>query len=591
MSSNIIDVSTQAFDDQKPGTSGLRKRVKVFEERPNYMENFIQSTLEAAGQPKFLVLGGDGRYYSNEAIAKILNVCAANGVQRLVVAQGGILSTPAASALIRGLKADGGIILTASHNPGGPEGDFGVKYNSSNGGPAPESLTNQIYAISQSITSYKSLFRRSHVQLDLVGSQNFGGLMQVDVVDPIENYLALMNEVFDLNMIKEKLFSPSSSSFNSSKSNGANSHQQHSNGKTTHNSAHGPFRMLADPINGVVGPYARKILVDILGAPVDSVINGEPLSDFGGKHPDPNLTYASELVDTMRGNEAIQFGVAFDGDGDRNMILGQGAFFVTPGDSLAVLAANLDKIKYFSSPEGRPIGGFARSFPTAPAVDRVAEAKQLKVYETPTGWKFFGNLMDAGLISLCGEESFGTGSVHIREKDGLWAALAWLSVMANTGKTVKDLVHDHWRQFGRDYFCRYDFEECDASRCQTMMNELEQKLAGDSLLGKRFNCTKRAQGGHYEVKETGNFEYKDPVDQSVASKQGLFVRFTNGARIIIRLSGTGSSGATVRLYVSDYSKESLFEEGQQFLADLLAIAYEISKLPEYTGRDKPTVIT
>jgi len=572
VSANVIDVVTQPFDDQKPGTSGLRKRVKVFEEKPNYTENFIQSILEAAGQPKFLVLGGDGRYYSNEAIAKILNVCAANGVKRVVVPERGILSTPAASALIRSLKADGGIILTASHNPGGPDGDFGIKYNASNGGPAPESLTNQIYAISRSLTIYKSLFKRPQLHLEEKGQHELGN-MSIEVIDPIENYLKLMNEVFDLDLIKERLF-------HAATSNGSNGHSTTS-GKS--------FMMRADPMNGVVGPYARRILIEVLGAPLASLINGEPLTDFGGKHPDPNLTYASELVETMKSHPDIDFGVAFDGDGDRNMILGEGAFFVTPGDSLAIIADHLDKVKYF---DDKQVKGFARSFPTSPAVDRVAKAKQLDCYVTPTGWKFFGNLMDKGLIALCGEESFGTGSVHIREKDGLWAALAWLSIMAHTGKTVKQLVEEHWKKYGRDYFCRYDFEECDSAKCETMMRELEEKLVDRSklMVGKKFPRS-QSESGDYEIEETGNFEYTDPVDQSVTTKQGLFVKFTNGARIIVRLSGTGSSGSTVRLYVSDYSKETLFEDSQSYLNDLLKVAYELSNITHFTGREKPTVIT
>lgn len=559
MDSNVIQVSTQAYEDQKPGTSGLRKRVAVFKQS-NYVENFIQAILEAAQKPTTLVVGGDGRFYSEEAIGKIINVCAANGVEKIIVTVGGILSTPAASALIRSVKADGGIILTASHNPGGPEGDFGIKYNTANGGPAPESITNKIYDISKSLTSYNSLLKRARIQLDQIGSFEVGNGCTVDVVDPVDNYLTLMKEVFDFEQLKS-LFSASDN--------------QSSN-----------FTMLADPMNGVVGPYARRILIDELGAPESSLINSKPLVDFGGKHPDPNLTYAKDLVDKVKADKSIKFGVAFDGDGDRNMILGQEAFFVTPGDSLAIIAAHVDKIKYFKT---RPAKGFARSFPTSPAVDRVAQKLQVECFETPTGWKFFGNLMDSQLMSLCGEESFGTGSDHIREKDGLWACLAWLSIMASTGKTVKELVEEYWKQFGRDYFCRYDFEECDSAKCQAMIKELERLLVVES--GKSSLVGKKYCDGKYEIKETGNFEYVDPVDKSVTSKQGLFIKFTNGARIIVRLSGTGSSGATVRLYVSDYSKDNLLEDSQAYLKDLLEIAYTISKLPEYTGRDKPTVIT
>jgi len=552
---NVIEVATQAYQDQKPGTSGLRKRVAVFQQ-PNYVENFVQALLEATSKPKFLVVGGDGRFYSEEAIKKIVNVCAANGTERLVIAKDGILSTPAASALIRCMKADGGIVLTASHNLGGKDGDFGIKYNTNNGGPAPEVVTEKIYERSKSITSYKSLLKRSQVDLSKVNSFMVANLT-VDVVDPIEEYLNLVRKVFDFNQIK-RLFS------------------RQAEGKS-------PFKMLADSMNGVTGPYTRRILVEELGAPLSSIVNFQPMPDFGGKHPDPNLTYASDLVDTLKSDHSIDFGVAFDGDGDRNMILGKDAFFVTPGDSLAVIGAQIKHIKYFAD---NGFQGFARSFPTAPAIDRVAQHHGVKCYETPTGWKYFGNLMDSGSISLCGEESFGTGSNHIREKDGIWACLAWLSIMAGTEKTVRELVEDHWKQFGRDYFCRYDFEECDAVKCQAMINELELLLGGKSLIGRSFGSKSQ-----YVVKETGNFEYVDPIDKSISSKQGLFVKFTNGARIVIRLSGTGSSGATVRLYVSDYSKDSIREDSQVYLKELLEIAYSISKLPEYTGRDRPTVIT
>lgn len=549
MSSTVIEVATQAYQDQKPGTSGLRKRVTVFQQ-PNYVENFIQAILEAASKPKCLVVGGDGRYFSEEAIKKIINVCAANGVERLIMSRGGILSTPAASALIRSTKADGGIILTASHNPGGKDGDFGIKYNVSNGGPAPESVTNKIYEISKSLTSYKSLLKSPKIDTESFKAGN----MSVEVVDPVENYLELIKQYIDLDKIKGKLF----------------------DGKKT-------FKMLIDPMNGVVGPYARRILVDELGAPMSSLINSTPLSDFGGKHPDPNLTYANELVDKLKADPEINFGVAFDGDGDRNMILGEKAFFVTPGDSLAVIAAHIKEIKYF---EKNKFHGFARSFPTSPAVDKIAKHWDKKCFVTPTGWKFFGNLLDSELISLCGEESFGIGSSHIREKDGLWACLVWLSIMANTGKSVKELIEDHWKQFGRDYFCRYDFEDCDATKCQSMMKELEALLGGKSLNGKKYGTNNQ-----YIVKETGNFSYTDPVDKSVTTKQGLFIEFTNGSRIIWRLSGTGSSGATIRLYVSDYSMDDVKRDSQEYLKELLDIAYSISKLTEYTGRDKPTVVT
>lgn len=550
MLSKVIEVATQAYQDQKPGTSGLRKKVKIFQQ-PNYTENFIQAILEATAKPKFLVVGGDGRFYSEEAIRKIINISAANGVERLVIARDGILSTPAVSALVRNLKADSAIVLTASHNPGGENEDFGIKVNTANGGPAPESVTNKIYEISSQLRSYKTLLKRP--QIDLSRVHNFSVYdLQVEIVDPVENYANLMREVFDFGAIKSFI----------EKSN---------------------FKMLADPMNGVVGPYAKKILIEELGFGAESVINAVPLPDFGGKHPDPNLTYAADLVNQLKKRAEIDLGVAFDGDGDRNMILGKEGFFVSPGDSLALIAAHIGSIKRYAA---NGVKGFARSFPTSPAVDRVAEKLGLKCYETPTGWKFFGNLMDAGLISLCGEESFGTGSDHIREKDGLWACLAWLSIMANTNKSIKELLQDHWKEFGRDYFCRYDFEDCDAAKCQSMIKELERNLCEHKLsfLGKKY-------GDKYEVKETGNFQYTDPVDQSVTTKQGLYVKFTNGARIVVRLSGTGSSGATVRLYVSDYSKDNITEDSQSYLKELLDIAYSISKLPEYTGRSEPTVIT
>lgn len=549
MSSKVIEVATQAYQDQKPGTSGLRKKVKTFQQL-NYTENFIQAILESISKPKLIIVGGDGRFYSEEAIRKIISICAANGVERLVVAKDGILSTPAVSDLVRTLKADAAIVLTASHNPGGEDHDFGIKVNTANGGPAPESVTDKIYKISCQLKSYKTLLKRPQVDLSKI-YKFFVYDLEVEIVDPVEGYLNLMRDVFDFDMIKN-LFKK------------------------------GDFKMLADPMNGVLGPYARRILIDELGAQEGSVINSVPLPDFGGKHPDPNLTYAAELVDKLKANDEINFGVAFDGDGDRNMILGQRGFFVSPGDSLAVVAANLTCVKRFKE---NGIKGYARSFPTAPAVDRVAEKLGHKCYVTPTGWKYFGNLMDANLISLCGEESFGTGSDHIREKDGLFACFAWMSIMAQTEKTVKELLFDHWKEYGRDYFCRYDFEDCDGGSCQSMMMYLEKTLCESRVLvGKKF-------GNKYEVKETGNFQYTDPVDRSVTTKQGLFVNFTNGARIIFRLSGTGSSGATVRLYVSDYSKENLQEESRVYLKELLDIAYTISKLPEYTGRNEPTVIT
>lgn len=548
MSHKVIEVATQAYQDQKPGTSGLRKKVKTFQQ-PNYTENFIQAILEATSKPKFLVVGGDGRFYSEEAIKKIISICAANGVERLVVARDGILSTPAVSNLIRSLKADGAMVLTASHNPGGENEDFGIKINTANGGPAPESVTDKIFELTKQIKYYKTLLKRP--QIDLTKEQTFMvHNLVVEIVDPVEEYVNLLRQVFDFEAMKKFI-------------------------------KERDFKMLIDPMNGVVGPYAKRVLIEELGASAECLINSKPLPDFGGKHPDPNLTYAAELVDKLKAQKDIDFGVAFDGDGDRNMILGKEGFFVSPGDSLAIVADNIRCIKMFAE-EGAK--GFARSFPTSPAVDRVAEKAGLKCYVTPTGWKYFGALMDENLISLCGEESFGTGSDHIREKDGLWACMAWLAIIVGTDKTVKELVHDHWKTYGRDYFCRYDYEDCEVAPCQAMMKELERVLCETkSFIGKKFD--------KYEVKETGNFQYTDPITQKVTSKQGLYVMFTNGARIIVRLSGTGSSGATVRLYVSDYSKENILEDSQNYLKELLNIANTITRLPEYTGRDKPTVIT
>lgn len=549
----VKTVPSKAYGDQRPGTSGLRKRVNVFQQE-YYTENFIQATIDAIEKADTLVLGGDGRYFSKEAIHIITSLCAANGVKRLMIAQNGILSTPSASCVIRKEKANGGILLTASHNPGGKDGDFGIKYNIDNGGPAPESVTERIFQLSKSITQFKTVDHLPKIDLTSIGRHDYeldnGNRFTIQVFDSIDYYTILMKDIFNFDKIK-KLFI------------GAK-----------------PIKILIDPMHGVVGPYAKRILIDELGAPNESLINSIPLEDFGGGHPDPNLTYAHQLVKALKNSPDIDFGVAFDGDGDRNMILGSQAFFVTPSDSMAVIGANLEIIPHFAR---TGIKGFARSMPTAPAIDRVASKLNKEVYETPTGWKFFGNLLDTNRISLCGEESFGTGSDHIREKDGLWACLAWLQIMAHKQTTVKDIVQEHWRTFGRDYFTRYDYEECDASKCNQMMKRLEDIINEGTLVSTKF--------ANQVVKKTDNFEYTDPTDGSITRKQGLRILFESGDRIVIRLSGTGSCGATVRLYISSYSLNGYEIEAQEYLKPLIKLALELVQLEEFTGRTEPTVIT
>ena len=546
---------TKPYDGQKMGTSGLRKSVSTFKQ-PNYTENFVQAILDSIPSKDTLVLGGDGRYYSHEAVQIILSMLAANGVKKVFVGVNGILSTPAVSALIRKLKTDGAFILTASHNPGGPDGDFGIKYNVSNGGPAPESVTDLIYPKTQTIKQY-NILDSFHVDVSKVGTKVFTIDLNdtlnefiVQVIDSVDEYLALMKEIFNFEAIKKY----------------TDSH-----------------KILVNCLNGVMGPYAKRIFVDELACPVDTVVGGVPLPDFGGKHPDPNLTYAKDLVDEMA-KGVHDIGVAFDGDGDRNMILGKNGFFVCPSDSLAVLAAHLEVIPYFAK---TGIKGLARSMPTAGAVDRVAKQLGKECHETPTGWKFFGNLMDAGRLSLCGEESFGLGSDHIREKDGLWAMLAWLSVLAETNSTVEQLVIDHWNKYGRNFFTRYDYENCDTAPCQEMMKQLESKLP--SLKGTKYT----QDGKNYEIAHADNFQYIDPVDGSISKNQGLRIIFTDSSRIVMRLSGTGSTGATVRLYLDSYESDAsvLKKDASEVLKPLIQVALEISQLPKFTGRDAPTVIT
>jgi phosphoglucomutase len=558
MTVTIKTVPTTPFEDQKPGTSGLRKKVKVFA-LTNYTENFIQCILEAAGESvingSLLVVGGDGRFFLKESIDIIIKMSAANGVSRLMIGQNGILSTPAVSSLIRSNKANGGIICTASHNPGGPENDFGIKFNCENGGPAPDAFTNKMFDISKTIKEYK-IAEGINVDLNVIGTNKFevnGKTFVVDVIDSVANYVELMKEIFDFGKLKEFV------------------------------SGSKPLKMRIDGLNGVTGPYIREIFVNQLGASDSNIVHTIPLTDFGNLHPDPNLTYAKDLVDQLSAGD-YDIGAAFDGDGDRNMILGHKAFFVTPNDSLAIIADFVDCIPYFKK---NGVTGFARSMPTAAALDRVAKAKNQEVFETPTGWKYFGNLMDANRLCLCGEESFGTGSNHIREKDGIWAALAWLSIMEHTKKSIEEISKDFWKKYGRNYFTRYDYEECELAPCNQMMTDLENLITKPEFVGKEFS-----NGGKiYKVKLGDNFSYKDPIDGSVATNQGLRIIFEDGSRIIMRLSGTGSSGATVRMYIEAYEATNVLEAASEMLKPLINIALEISQMKKYTGRDAPTVIT
>ena len=541
----IQTIQTKAFTDQKPGTSGLRKKVKVFQQN-HYLENFVQSIFAAIGgiEQATLVIGGDGRFYNKTAIQIIARMAAANGAKKLIIGQHGILSTPAASAVIRKYKTDGGIILSASHNPAGPDEDFGIKFNTANGGPAPEKITDAIYAHSKTIREYKTIIAND-IDLSETGTTSMLN-MQIEVIDAVDDYAELMASLFDFDAIKQ-LFN---------------------NG----------FTMCFDAMHAVTGPYARRILEGQLNAPAGSVINAEPLDDFAGGHPDPNLVYAKQLVDIMWSDNGPDFGAASDGDGDRNMILGK-QFFVTPSDSLAILTANAKLIPAYS----QGIQGVARSMPTSEAADKVAAKLGLDYYETPTGWKFFGNLMDADKVTLCGEESFGTGSNHVREKDGLWAVLFWLNLIAGTGKSVNAIVSDHWQTYGRSYYSRHDYENLDADLAKTFMQELEAKQAG--LTGSKL--------GNLTVTYADNFTYHDPVDQSVSANQGLRFGFDDESRIVFRLSGTGTVGATLRIYFERYINDParLNEDTQQVLADHIALVESLIDLKRRSGREEPTVIT
>ena len=539
-------VPTTPYQDQKPGTSGLRKKVPVFQQ-PNYAENFIQSIFDSLEgyQGKCLVIGGDGRYYNREVIQKAVKMAAANGFGKVMVGKGGILSTPAASHIIRKYKAFGGIILSASHNPGGPTEDFGIKYNINNGGPAPEKITDAMYARSKTIDSYK-IADFADVNLDRIGKDELPGGMILSVIDPVEDYAAMMEELFDFGAIRNLI----------------------SLG----------FRIAFDGMSAVTGPYAKEIFENRLGAPSGSVRNFMPLPDFGGHHPDPNPVHCKELFDEMMGDDAPDFGAASDGDGDRNLIIGRG-IFVTPSDSLAILAANANLAPGYSG----GLAGIARSMPTSGAADRVAEKRGIGMYETPTGWKFFGNLLDAGMATICGEESSGTGSNHVREKDGVWAVLLWLNILAVRGESVADIVTQHWQTYGRNYYSRHDYEGLDTDAANGLVDNLRSQLS--SLPGKSF--------GSLTVEKADDFAYHDPIDKSVSEHQGIRVLFAGGSRVVFRLSGTGTSGATLRVYIERYEPDSTRHniETQEALADLIAAAESIASIRERTGRDAPTVIT
>jgi len=539
--------TTAPFDDQKPGTSGLRKKVKVFQGKSNYLENFMQSifdTLEGA-QGKTLVLGGDGRYMNREAIQTILKMAAAHGFGEVLVGKGGLLSTPAASCVIRKHKTFGGIILSASHNPGGPDGDFGIKYNAENGGPSPEKLTDAFFVRSKEIGEYR-IANTSDIDLDTIGEQKIG-TVGVKIIDPVADYAELMESLFDFDRIASVAKS-------------------------------GGLSTCFDAMHAITGPYAREILERRLGMAAGTVMNGEPKEDFGGGHPDPNLTHAHDLADLLNQASGPDFGAASDGDGDRNMIMGR-QFFVTPSDSLAVMAANAQHVLGYRN----GLAGVARSMPTSRAADRVAKELGIECYETPTGWKFFGNLLDANKITLCGEESFGTGSNHVREKDGLWAVLFWLNLLAVRQIPVGDLVRDHWRQFGRDYYSRHDYEALDFDIANGIMQELRDNLP--NLPGKSFSGQ--------QIGNADDFSYTDPVDGSFTEKQGIRIFFEDGARLIYRLSGTGTEGATMRIYLERYEADPAKQglDPQDALKDTIAIAEELSQVKQRSGRKAPDVIT
>ncbi|CAF3356458.1 unnamed protein product [Rotaria socialis] len=559
---------TKPFTDQKPGTSGLRKPTKTFKEN-QYFENFIQAYFDDLAERNkdkspTLIVGGDGRHFVREGTRIIIQMAAANNIKKLIIARDAIMSTPSVSCVIRKYGTDGGIVLTASHNPGGINNDYGVKFNIANGGPAPEAVTNSVYDKTRQLTNIRLCPTLINIDLLTLGKHSYeiegrSIPFEIEIIDSVDDYVQLMKSIFDFDKIRNLL-----------------------------NGDKGKFPIMINALSGVMGPYVLRIFHEELNAKeVVTVKNCENLEDFGGHHPDPNLTYAHELVEDMQ-NGNYEFGAAFDGDGDRNMILGKGGFFVTPCDSLAVLAANLDVIPYFQK---HGVFGYARSMPTSGAVDRVAEKSQKLIYEVPTGWKFFGNLMDSKLISICGEESFGTGSDHIREKDGMWAVLSWLSVLANIDRSVEKILQTHWHTYGRNFFTRYDYEEINGAGPFSMMKRLEDMCTSKELMNKTFNTNYGNK--QYTVKIMDDFSYTDPVDGSYTEKQGIRIIFTDGSRLVFRLSGTGARGATVRLYVDSYENDPVTytKDAQEMLKPLISLALEIAQLKDFTGRDKPTVIT
>lgn len=541
----ISTIQTKPFLDQKPGTSGLRKKVKVFSQA-HYLENFVQSIFDTLDIPNnaTLTLGGDGRFYNTVAIQIIIKMAVANGFARVLVGQGGILSTPAASHIIRKYKTFGGIILSASHNPAGPTEDFGIKYNAANGGPAPEKVTEAIFAKSKTISHYK-ITDLHDVNIQKIGKTSFGNFV-VEVINPVADYVDLMMQLFDFKVIKTLLNSG--------------------------------FSLKFDAMHAVTGPYAKEIFVNRLGLPATSLMNCDVSETFGGGHPDPNLTYAHDLVDILYGKDAPDFGAASDGDGDRNMILGN-HFFITPSDSLAMISANATLIPAYK----QGLAGVARSMPTSGAVDRVAAKLNISCYETPTGWKFFGNLMDANKVTLCGEESFGTGSNHVREKDGLWAVLCWLNILAVKQCSVEQLAKAHWAEYGRNVYSRHDYEAIPTEAANGVMAHLKAQFA--SLPNQTF--------GKYTVQTADDFSYSDPIDGSVSTGQGIRILFACGSRIVFRLSGTGTEGATIRIYLEafDADVKNHHLDAQVALAEMIQIALKLSELKQRTGRDTPTVIT
>ncbi|EDO17748.1 hypothetical protein Kpol_1033p54 [Vanderwaltozyma polyspora DSM 70294] len=570
MSFQIKDIPTIPYNDQKPGTSGLRKKTKIFMSEKNYTENFIQSILNSIPngvKNSTIVVGGDGRFYNDIILDKIMQISAANGVRKLVIGQNGILSTPAASYIIRNYKEScngGGIILTASHNPGGPENDIGIKYNLSNGGPAPESITDEIWEASKHLTHYKIIENLPQLDTTKVSENVKYGPLLVDIIDSTKSYVELMKEIFDFPLIRNFI------------------HTQREKNN---------WKLLFDSLNGVTGPYGKTIFVDELGLLADETLqNWHPLPDFGGLHPDPNLTYAHTLVERVD-REMINFGAASDGDGDRNMIYGYGPSFVSPGDSLAIISEYADEIPYFAK---QGMFGVARSFPTSSAIDRVAKAKGLNCYEVPTGWKFFCALFDAQKLSICGEESFGTGSNHIREKDGLWAIVAWLNILAIYNKrnpekesSIKNIQMDFWLKYGRTFFTRYDYENLSSEDAEKVVKLLKDYVSDPQTLNSRF-----PEDDSITVTECGDFEYTD-LDGTVSKNQGLYLKLSNGARFVIRLSGTGSSGATLRLYTEQYSNDETKYNlsAEEVLSPVISPIIKFLKFQQFLGTETPTVKT